>query len=163
MLSVPPAAAGGFLGKPYEPNAVIKNDIEFILMQRKHGSYRSPSAASRIMSLISADNHKLWFRQVWTGLGGASTRHHPAPYPVELAHRLIRMFSFVGDIVLDPFMGTGTTQIAAVRCGRNSVGVEVDPVYFKMAKNRIQRETRGIFSHAGVSVHGEKAPASEPS
>ena len=61
---------------------------------------------------------------------GASTRQHPAPYPIELAERLVRMFSFVGDTVLDPFMGTGTTNIAAARWGRNSIGVEVDPEYF---------------------------------
>ncbi|HEX4132940.1 MAG TPA: site-specific DNA-methyltransferase [Pirellulales bacterium] len=92
---------GGFLGKPYEPNAVIKNDIEFILMQRKPGGYRSPSVASRVLSMISEENHRAWFQQIWTGITGASTRHHPAPYPLELAERLVRMFSFVGDTVLD--------------------------------------------------------------
>ncbi len=106
---------GGFLGKPYEPNAIVKNDIEFILMQRKPGGYRAPSAAVRILSIISADEHKRWFEQIWTGLPGPSTKQHPAPYLVELAERLIRMFSFVGDTVLDPFMGTGTTALAAAR------------------------------------------------
>lgn len=104
---------GGFLGKPYEPNGVIKNDIEFILMQRKPGGYRKPSLDARLLSVISEEHHRQWFQQVWTGLIGASTRHHPAPYPVELAMRLIRMFSFVGDTVLDPFLGTGTTSVAA--------------------------------------------------
>ena len=103
-----------FLGKPYEPNAVIKNDIEFILMERKPGGYRQPSVATRVLSVISDENHKAWFQQIWSGLTGASTRHHPAPYPLELAERLIRMFSFVGDTVLDPFLGTGTTTLAAV-------------------------------------------------
>jgi hypothetical protein len=84
----------GVLGKPYEPNAVIKNDIEFILMQRKPGGYRSPSVATRVLSVISAENHRAWFQQIWTGLTGASTKDHPAPYPLELAQRLIRMFSF---------------------------------------------------------------------
>ena len=126
----------GFLGKPYEPNAVIKNDIEFILMQRKPGGYRKPSMAKRVLSVISTENYQRWFQQIWTGLTGASTRDHPAPYPVELAERLIRMFSFVGDVVLDPFMGTGTTSVAAARCGRHSVGCEVDPHYFDMAERR---------------------------
>ena len=58
---------------------------------------------------------------------GASTKAHPAPYPLQLAERLIRVFSFVGDTVLDPFMGTGTINVAAAKWGRNSVGVEVDP------------------------------------
>ena len=94
---------GGFLGKPYEPNAVIKNDIEFILMQRKPGGYRKPVIAARTLSLLSEASFKAFFRQVWTDIAGASTRHHPAPFPVALAERLIRMFSFVGDSVLDPF------------------------------------------------------------
>jgi DNA modification methylase len=143
----------GFLGKPYEPNAVIKNDIEFILMQRKSGGYRKPSLETRIMSIISAQNHQKWFQQIWKGLPGASTRKHPAPYPVELAERLIRMFSFAGDTVLDPFMGTGSTQFAASRCGRNSIGVEVDPVYFKQAHDRLQDEFSGLFAHTSINVH----------
>lgn len=142
----------GFLGKPYEPNAVIKNDIEFILMERKPGGYRKPSLAKRVLSIISSDNYQQWFQQIWTGPTGASTRDHPAPYPIELAERLIRMFSFVGDTVLDPFMGTGTTSIAAARCGRNSVGCEIDPYYFDMAERRICNETTGLFSNVQINV-----------
>lgn len=142
-----------FLGKPYEPNAVIKNDIEFILMQRKPGGYRSPDIATRILSLISDENHKRWFQEIWMGLTGASTRNHPAPYPLELAERLIRMFSFVGDTVLDPFMGTGTTNVAALRHGRNSIGIEIDPAYFKTARQRIDAE-RGMFTPTKVVVDG---------
>jgi len=146
-----------FLGKPYEPNAVIKNDIEFILMLRKPGGYRSPSVEARILSVISEENHQKWFQQIWTGLTGASTKQHPAPYPVELAERLVRMFSFVGDTVLDPFMGTGSTNIAAARCGRDSIGVELDPEYFEMAHSRLRRETAGLFRSVYISssVHGE--------
>lgn len=137
---------GGFLGKPYEPNAVIKNDIEYILMQRKPGGYRSPSLATRILSVIPADQHKIWFQQIWSGVTGASTRDHPAPYPLQLAERLIRMFSFVGDTVFDPFMGTGTTNVAAAKWGRNSIGVEVDAEYFEMAAKRIDRETPKLLA-----------------
>jgi DNA modification methylase len=134
-----------FLGKPYEPNAVIKNDIEYILMQRKHGGYRSPSLATRVLSVISADNYQRWFQQIWSGLTGASTKHHPAPYPLELAERLVRMFSFVGDTVLDPFAGTGTTTLAASRWGRNSVGVEVDPHYYDLMRSRLLQATAGLY------------------
>jgi DNA modification methylase len=142
----------GFLGKPYEPNAVIKNDIEFILMERKPGGYRAPDLPTKILSLISAENHKKWFQQIWAGVTGASTKHHPAPYPTELAERLIRMFSFVGDTVLDPFLGTGTTTVAAAKWGRNSVGVEVDPQYFKLAQKRINEEVSSLFSTADISA-----------
>lgn len=146
----------GFLGKPYEPNAVLKNDVEYILMQRKPGGYRSPSVATRVMSVIPAENYQKWFRIVWTDVPGASTKKHPAPYPASLAERLIRMFSFVGDVVLDPFLGTGSTAVAAARCGRNSVGVEVDPVYYQMARKRIEAETRDLFSEVTVNAHGVK-------
>lgn len=142
----------GFLGKPYEPNAVIKNDIEFILMERKPGGYRAPDISTKILSLISAENHKKWFQQIWSGLTGASTKEHPAPYPTELAERLIRMFSFVGDTVLDPFLGTGTTTVAAAKWGRNSIGFEVDAQYLELARKRINRESSSLFSKAEITA-----------
>jgi DNA modification methylase len=139
------SGGGGFLGKPYEPNAVIKNDIEFILMQRKPGGYRSPSKTERLLSVISAENYQLWFRQIWSDLKGTSTAKHPAPYSVEFAERLVRMFSFVGDTVLDPFMGTGSTNVAAARWGRNSIGIETDPKYYEMARARIADEAVDLY------------------
>lgn len=129
--------SGSYLGKPFEPNGVIKNDIEFLLMLRKPGGYRSPTAAARLLSVISADDHDRWFRQIWSDVRGASTKDHPAPFPVELAERLIRMFSFVGDTVFDPFTGTASTQLAARQCGRSSIGVEVEPRYHEMAMARL--------------------------
>jgi DNA modification methylase len=143
-----------FLGKPYEPNAIIKNDIEFILMQRKPGGYRSPSVAARVLSLISDANHKEWFQQIWTGIAGASTRRHPAPFPLQLAERLIRMFSFAGDTVLDPFVGSGTTMLAAIQSGRNSISYEVDGNYAALCRKRI-RDSLGMFSAARVCFHDE--------
>ncbi len=128
---------GSYLGKPYEPNGVVKNDIEFILMMRKPGGYRTPSPAARLLSVISADNHGQWFRQIWTDIPGASTRNHPAPFPVELAERLVRMFSLVGDTVLDPFTGTALTQVVARNTGRNSIGIEIDPTYRDLALKRL--------------------------
>jgi modification methylase len=137
--------SGGFLGKPYEPNAVIKNDIEFILMQRKPGGYRSPSKLTRLLSLISAKNYSLWFNQIWHDVTGASTAKHPAPYPETLAERLVRMFSFVGDTVYDPFMGSGTTNLAAARWGRNSIGVEIDPEYYSIASRRLEKINTDLY------------------
>ena len=141
-----------FLGKPYEPNAVIKNDIEFILMERKPGGYRSPSPLERKFSVISDDKHKAWFNQIWTGVTGASTKIHPAPYPIELATRLIRMFSFVGDTILDPFVGTGTTSIAAALSGRNSIGIELDDKYLAIAINRFKKETMALLSNHAIKI-----------
>lgn len=143
-------SAGGFLGKPYEPNAVIKNDVEFILMQRKPGGYRSPSKVTRLLSLIPAANYAQWFRQIWSDVTGASTAKHPAPYPQLLAERLIRMFSFVGDTVLDPFMGTATTNLMAAKWGRNSIGIEVDPAYYALARQRMETLNANLYFQVGL-------------
>lgn len=139
-----------FLGKPYEPNAIIKNDIEFILMERKPGGYRKPTTQQRKLSMISKDDYGAWFRQIWD-IPGASTRTHPAPFPIELADRLVRMFSFYGDTVLDPFCGTGTTMLAAITAGRNSIGVEIDPEYCRISAKRLRKETGTLFSRARLS------------
>jgi site-specific DNA-methyltransferase (adenine-specific) len=136
-----------FLGKPYEPNAIIKNDIEFILMQRKPGGYRKPTNTQRESSRIPKNAFEQWFQQMWN-IAGASTKLHPAPFPLELATRLVRMFSFAGDTVLDPFCGSGTTMIAALRTGRNSIGVEIDPEYCRMAARHLKAETMDLFSTA---------------
>ncbi|MFH0811149.1 MAG: site-specific DNA-methyltransferase [Pseudomonadota bacterium] len=140
-----------FLGKPYEPNAIIKNDIEFILMQRKPGGYRKPTEEQRRLSMISKEDYKEWFRQFWT-ITGASTREHPAPFPHELAYRLVRMFSFSGDTVLDPFCGTGTTMVAAMKTNRHSIGVETDPVYCQMARRRLENELNPLFGRTELET-----------
>jgi len=133
-----------FLGKPYEPNAIIKNDMEFILMQRKPGGYRKPTEEQRKLSKIEKKDFDTWFQQIWN-ITGASTRNHPAPFPLELATRLVRMFSFHGDTVLDPFCGTGTTMIAALRYGRNSIGIDIDPEYCLMAARYLKKESSNLF------------------
>jgi DNA modification methylase len=136
-----------FLGKPYEPNAIVKNDIEFILMQRKPGGYRKPTIKQREESRIGKEDFDRWFQQIWN-ITGASTKQHPAPFPMELATRLVRMFSFTGDTVLDPFCGSGTTMIAAFRTGRNSIGIEIDPEYCRMAARFLKAESANLFSTA---------------
>ena len=133
-----------FLGKPYEPNAIIKNDMEFILMQRKPGGYRKPTQEQRKLSKIDKKDFNSWFRQIWN-IPGASTRTHPAPFPLELASRLVRMFSFTNDTVLDPFCGTGTTMIATIRYGRNSIGIDIDPEYCRMAARYLKKESSNLF------------------
>jgi site-specific DNA-methyltransferase (adenine-specific) len=155
-----------FLGKPYEPNAIIKNDIEFILMQRKPGGYRQPTERQRKLSKISKEEYGKWFQQFWN-ITGASTRKHPAPFPVELAYRLVRMFSFVGDIVIDPFCGTGTTLVAAMKSGRNSIGIEIDSEYCRITEERLRGENEDMFSSATLefiypAVESQAAPPVPP-
>jgi site-specific DNA-methyltransferase (adenine-specific) len=125
-----------FLGKPYEPNAIIKNDIEFILLFRKGGEYRHPTEEQRTKSRLSRQEFSTFFQQIWD-IKGASTKRHPAPFPEQLASRLIRMFSFVGDTVLDPFLGTGTTSLAAMKTGRSSIGIEIDQQYIRICQERL--------------------------
>jgi site-specific DNA-methyltransferase (adenine-specific) len=133
-----------FLGKPYEPNAIIKNDMEFILMQRKPGGYRKPTEEQRKLSKIDKKDFNNWFQQIWN-ITGTSNRNHPAPFPLVLASRLVRMFSFHGDTVLDPFCGTGTTMVASLRYGRNSIGIDIDPEYCRMAARYLKKEGSNFF------------------
>lgn len=133
----------GFYGKPYQPGGIIKNDIEYILFLRKGGEYRSTPAIQKALSMLTKEEMKSWQRSIWTDLRGASTRDgHPAPYPVELAERLVRLFSFAGDTVLDPFAGTGSTSQAAIIAGRNSIANEIEPAYVEIARQRITKAAR---------------------
>ena len=133
-----------FLGKPYEPNGIIKNDIEYILMFRKNGGYRKPTYDQRRLSIISETEFNKWYQQIWD-FNGASTKTHPAPYPEELSNRIIRMFSFVNDTVLDPFFGSGTTMVSAIKNGRNCIGIELDHDYSDLAFNRINNGFGQLF------------------
>lgn len=144
--SLESGANARFLGKPYEPGAVVKNDIEYIILFRKPGGYRSPSIEERILSTIEADEHQKMFRQLWDDIQGEPQIDHPAPFPAELAARLIRMFSFAGDTILDPFAGTGSAAVAASRVGRNSISVELEEKYVDIAEERM-RDERGTLTN----------------
>jgi len=126
-----------YLGKPNLPNGVIKNDIEHILFMRKPGGYRSPTEEQKRLSFIPTEEYAKLFAPIWTDVSGQLRKDHPAPYPLEIPRRLIRMFSFVGDTVADIFLGTGSTTLAAIETGRNSVGVEIDPDYITIIKKRL--------------------------
>jgi site-specific DNA-methyltransferase (adenine-specific) len=135
-----PGNGAGFYGKPYQPGAIVKNDVEYILFFRKGGGYRSIDPLKKALSMLTRNEMQSWFRSIWTDIRGQSTRDgHPAPYPVALADRLVRMFSFAGDTVLDPFAGTGSTALAAMRAGRNSISVEIEPRYFTAAAAKLRK------------------------
>lgn len=138
-----------YLGKPNLPNGIVKNDLEHILFFRKPGGYRKPTAEMEKRSFISTEDYSKWFAPVWTDVTGQLRRNHPAPFPVEVPRRLIRMFSFSGDTVVDPFAGTGTTAIAAVETGRNSLSIEIEPAYLDMIETRLAQNK--LF--AQVTIH----------
>lgn len=130
------SSSSRFLGKPNLPNGIVKNDTEHILFLRRQG-YRSPSAEMEKASFIETKEYTKLFTPIWGDIRGASLRDHPAPYPLEIATRLIKMFSFVGDVVLDPFGGTGTTALAALQLKRSSVTYEVEEKYLPLIIKRL--------------------------
>jgi DNA modification methylase len=134
----------GFYGKPYQPGSIVKNDTEFILLLRKGGKYRSVQPLQKVLSMLTKEEMQAWLRSSWDDIPGASTTKsgHPAPYPTELAERLIKLFSFAGDTILDPFLGTASTAVAAIKCGRNSIGVEIEPAYLDIAKRTVSTMSR---------------------
>ncbi|MFA5332614.1 MAG: site-specific DNA-methyltransferase [Methanoregula sp.] len=93
------------------------------------------------ISDISKQEFLDWTNGLWTFCGERKTRiGHPAPFPVELSLRCMKLFSFAGDTVLDPFMGSGSTLVAAARCKRNAIGIEIDPEYCQIAEGMIADE-----------------------
>jgi site-specific DNA-methyltransferase (adenine-specific) len=135
--------SSGYYGKPYQPGAIIKNDFEHILMLRKPGAYRTTSMLQKALSMLQKEEMDAWQRPFWDDIRGASLRNgHPAPFPAEIAERLIRMFSFAGDTILDPFCGSGSTAVAACRAGRSSLSSDVELAYVNSTVNRLKEELR---------------------
>lgn len=134
------SSSSGVLGKPNQPGGVIKNDTETILLFRKPGAYRQPTAEQVAAAHIPSADYQRMFRGVWRDIPGEHSPDHPAPFPLRLAARLVRMFSFPGDLVLDPFAGTGTTLRAAKDLGRRAIGFEVEGRYCALAARRLSQD-----------------------
>lgn len=129
----------GAQGLPRE--FLVAYDYEYILIFKKTGRpKRTPSDAEKRASRIPLRERKLWYDARWSFPGERKTLH-PAPFPEELPYRLIRMFSFVGDTVLDPFMGSGTTLVVAKNLGRKSIGVDCVPTWCEVSRERICERT----------------------
>lgn len=148
-----------YLGKPNLPNGVVKNDLEHILFLRKPGGYRSPTAHQERESRISAGDYAHWFKPIWSDVTGQIRHKHPAPYPIGIPRRLIRMFSFVGDTVLDPFCGTGTTAVAALETDRKSISVDIDPEYVELTATRLAKADESLSLQPRLPL----IPAQQPS
>jgi site-specific DNA-methyltransferase (adenine-specific) len=117
-------------------NPTLRDVHEYILVFTK-GDYKRDGKGKT--KTITRDQFMEWTKSIWN-MNAESARRikHPAPFPVELPYRLIQLFSFEGDIILDPFMGSGTTAIAALKSSRKYIGFDTDPLYIQLAKDRIQ-------------------------
>ncbi len=123
------SGGGSVMGSyPYPRNGMLKIDYEFILIFKKQGDAPKPSPEQKRLSEITKEEWNTYFSSHWN-FGGSRQDGHIAVFPEELPARLIKMFSFVGETVLDPFMGSGTTALAARDLGRNSIGYEVNHVF----------------------------------
>jgi len=128
---------------PYPRNGIIKLDYEFILVFKKLGKSLAISKEIKEKSRLSKDEWNEYFYGHWN-FRGEKQEKHIAPFPEELPKRLIKMFSFVGDTILDPFLGSGTTSAAALKFLRNSIGYEINEDYLSIIEKRLRRNI-GIF------------------
>lgn len=127
------AVMGSF---PYPRNGILKIDYEFILIFKKQGKAPVPSLKQKESSEMTKEEWNTYFASHWT-FGGAKQDGHIAVFPEELPHRLIKMFSFAGETVFDPFMGSGTTALAARNLQRNSLGYEINPDFVDFYKQKV--------------------------
>lgn len=119
-------------------NPSLRDVHEYILIFSKGSLKRTKG-----VDTISRDDFLEWTKSIWKMNTESATRvKHPAPFPEELPHRLINLYSFKGDIVLDPFMGSGTTALAAIKNSRNFVGYEISEEYTRIANTRIANANR---------------------
>lgn len=128
---------GAIMGSfPYPRNGILKIDYEFILIFKKQGKAPAPSLEQKKLSEMTKEEWNTYFASHWT-FGGAKQDGHIAVFPEELPHRLIKMFSFAGETVFDPFMGSGTTALAARNLQRNSIGYEINPDFVDYYKQKV--------------------------
>jgi len=122
---------------PYPRNGILKLDYEFILIFKKYGNPPKVSYQMKEKSKLTDEEWNQYFTGHWN-FPGEKQDKHLAMFPEELPKRLIKMFSFVGDTVLDPFLGSGTTTLAAKNLDRNSIGYEINPQFLSFIKEKIR-------------------------
>lgn len=130
---------------PYPPNFYAQNTIEFIAVYAKDGSPRERPPDIKEASKLSEEEWVEYTKQVWNipipNKADIAYGEHPAIMPDEIARRLIKLFSFTKDIILDPFMGSGTTARVAEELGRRWIGYEIDPRFERIIKRKMERQT----------------------
>jgi len=129
---------------PYPRNGILKLDYEFILVFKKLGDAPKPTKEQKELSIMTAEEWNTFFAGHWN-FAGARQNGHIATFPEELPRRLIKMFSFVDETVLDPFVGSGTTSLASKNLDRNSVGYEINPEFIPYIKEKLDVNQRDII------------------
>lgn len=129
---------------PYPRNGILKLDYEFILIFKKLGDAPKPTKEQKDFSIMTSDEWNTFFAGHWN-FTGARQGGHIAMFPEELPRRLIKMFSFVDETILDPFLGSGTTSLAARKLGRNSVGYEINPEFIPIIKSKLETDQQDIL------------------
>jgi len=140
---------------PYPRNGILKIDYEFILIFKKLGDPPKVSKEIKELSKLTTDEWNTYFSGHWN-FAGEKQDKHLAMFPEELPRRLIRMFSFVGDTVLDPFIGSGTTSLAAKNLSRNSIGYEIGQTFIPIIKNKLNISERDIFGDSTYEFVSQK-------
>ncbi len=139
---------------PYPRNGIVKIDYEFILIFKKQGKAPQVSPEQKERSVLSKEEWNTCFAGHWN-FAGAKQEGHLAMFPEELPARLIKMFSFAGETVLDPFLGSGTTSLAAKKLARNSVGYEINPAFIEIIKGKLNTSPRDIAQTEYEFLHDE--------
>ena len=139
------SGGGAIMGSfPYPRNGILKMDYEFILLFKKLGTPPKPTVEQKRLSEISKEEWNLYFSSHWN-FNGVKQHGHIAMFPEELPKRLIKMFSFVGETVLDPFAGSGTTSLAAKNLGRNSIGYEINKEFKGKIEEKLNSNQQSLF------------------
>ena len=121
---------------PYPPNGIVELDYEYILLFKKPGDPPRPTSEQKRASVLTKEEWKQFFAGHWT-FGGVRQGGHEAMFPDELPRRLIRMFSFAGEMVLDPFLGSGTTAKVAAEWGREAIGYEINREFLPLIREKV--------------------------
>ncbi|MFQ6131501.1 MAG: DNA-methyltransferase [Armatimonadota bacterium] len=136
---------GEWMGSTYYPrDGHITYEHEYILLFRKRGKWPRPSHEAKEKSRLSKEHRSKWFRGVWDDLPPERQDEHVAMFPVDLPRRLIRMYTFWGETVLDPFLGSGSTSLAAALEGRDSVGYEVNSGFRPIIEKKLGVEAQQL-------------------
>jgi len=142
---------------PYPRSGILKLDYEFILIFKKYGKQPKVSREVKEQSKLTQEEWNRYFTGHWNFPGEKQNRHL-AMFPEELPKRLIKMFSFVGDTVLDPFLGSGTTSLAAKNLNRNSVGYEINEEFLPIIKEKLGLKQSTIFQDATFEIIKQAEP-----